>query len=251
MKVDMKLWIVRRGFGVLMFSAALVLLPRVMAFAQTSSSSSYKTNEYYFGNGGEVDLNSTSYKARGSAGELGVGTSSSTNYTAQAGFVPGQEEYLEMVVNAATIDLGTLTTASAATGTATFYVRAYTSSGYYVQTISGTPTNSSASLDPMTSTAASSPGTEQFGINLVANTSPTTFGANPAPQPNSGYAYGAAATGYGTTNQFKYNQGDTIATSAKGIGQTNFTISYIANISAISEGGSYSVDHILVVVATY
>jgi hypothetical protein len=236
---------------VLLGIGVLTLLPRVFAFAQTSSSTNYKTNEYFFGNGGEVDLNSSSYKARGSSGGLGVGDTSSTNYSGQAGFVTAQEEYLEMVVNAATIDLGTLTTSSASYGTATFYVRAYTSSGYFVKTISGTPTNGSASLAPMTSTAASSPGTEQFGINLVANTSPASFGADPAPQPSGSYAYGAAASGYGTTNQFKYNQGDTIATSPKGIGQTNFTISYIANISAISAGGQYTVDQILVVVATF
>lgn len=240
-----------RAVGVLLAMLGMSLVPRMLVFAQTSSSTNYKTNEYFFGNGGEVDLNSGSYKARGAAGSLGVGSSSSTNYTAQSGYVTAQEEYLEMVVNAATIDLGTLTTASAATGTATFYVRAYTSSGYYVKTVSGTPTNGSASLSAMTSAAASSPGTEQFGINLVANTSPTTFGADPAPQPNSGYAYGAAASGYDTANQFKYNQNDTIATSPKGIGQTNFTISYIANISPISAGGQYTVDHILVVVATF
>lgn len=240
-----------RPVSVIASIAILVLLSNVAAFAQTSSSSTYKTNEYFFGNGGEVDLNSSAYKARGSAGGLGVGNSSSMSYTGQAGFVTAQEEYLEMVVNAATINLGTLSTSAAATGTGTFYVRAYTASGYYVQTVSGTPTNGAVSLAAMASAAASSPGTEQFGINLVANTSPATFGADPDPQPNSGYAYGEAASGYDTANQFKYNQGDTIATSPKGIGQTNFTISYIANISALTAGGEYAVDHILVVVATF
>ncbi|CAN5383673.1 hypothetical protein BH10PAT3_BH10PAT3_2660 [soil metagenome] len=240
-----------RPIFVLASMAFLVLLPRAMAFAQTSSSTNYKTNEYYFGNGGEVDLNSTSYKARGSAGGLGVGDTSSTNYKGQAGFVTPQEEFLEMSVTGSTVALGNLTTGSANTATGAFYIRAYTSSGYYVTTVSGTPGFGAVSLAPMTVTAASAPGTEQFGINLVANTSPASFGANPAPQPNSGYAYGAAATGYATTNQYKYNAGDTIATSPKGIGQTNFTISYIANISVISKAGLYSVNQILVVVAGF
>jgi len=237
--------IILAGIGI------LVLLPRVMAYAQTSASTSYKTNEYYFGNGGEVNLNSTSYNARGSAGGLGIGDTASTNYTSKTGFVTPREEYLEMVVNASTVNLGTLSTGAASIGTATFYVRAYTSSGYYVKTITGTPSSGAASLAPMTTTASSSPGTEQFGINLVANTAPATFGADPAPQPNSGFAFGVAATGYGTTNQYKYNTGDTIATAPKGIGQTNFTISYIANISPISAGGSYTVDQVLVGVASY
>ncbi len=229
---------------------ALCIIGASSASAQ-SSSNNYSINEYFFGTGGEVDLNSPNYQGRGAAGSLGVGDTSSPNYLAQAGFITAQEEYLEMVVNAATINLGTLTTASAATGTGTFYVRAYTSSGYYVQTVSPPPTNGSVSLAPMTSTAASSPGTEQFGINLVANTSPTTFGADPAPAPDNTFAYGEAATGYDTPDQFRYNIGDTIATAPKGIGRTDYTISYLANISPISPGGEYTTEHILVVVATY
>lgn len=229
----------------------LLLISVGQALAQVTSSPGYSVNEYYFGTGAENELTSPGYRAQGSAGALGVGDTSSANYYVQAGFLTPQEEFLEMVVNVATINLGTLTTSSASTGTGTFHVRAYTSSGYYVQTISPTPTNGGVSLAPMTSVAASSPGTEQFGINLVANTSPATFGANPAPAPDNTFGYGAAATGYGTTNQFKYNIGDTIATAPKGIGRTDFTISYIANISPISAGGEYTTEHILVVVATY
>jgi hypothetical protein len=165
--------------------------------------------------------------------------------------VTAREEYLEMVVNASTVDLGTFTTTTTGTGTATFYVRAYTASGYTVKTITGPPVNGAYTLAAMSTAGASTVGTEQFGINLVGNTAPSTFGLNPAPQPNSGYAFGAAATGYDTTNNYKYNAGDTIASSPKGIGQTNFTISYIANISAISRGGEYTVDQILLVTATY
>lgn len=228
----------------------IVLLAGAKVYAQ-STSTGYSINEYNFGIGAENDLNSASYKAQGSAGALGVGDTSSSNYLAQTGSLTPREEFLEMVVNVATINLGTLTTSSASTGTGTFYIRAYTSSGYYVQTISPTPTNGSKALAAMASAAASSPGTEQFGINLVANTSPATFGANPAPAPDGTFGYGAAATGYSTTNQFKYNIGDTIATAPKGIGRTDFTISYIANISPISAGGDYTAQHILVVVATY
>jgi hypothetical protein len=226
-------------------------LPALASCPQKSSSSNYYVSECEFGIGGDPAQTGGAYNANASVGGLGVGGSSSTNYTSAAGYLTPSEEFLEMVVNAATIDLGTLSTATTATGTATFYVRAYTSSGYTVQTISGTPTNGAKSLDPMTSATTSNQGTEQFGINLVANSSPSTFGSDPAPQPNSGYAYGTAASGYDTDGIFKYNAGDTIATSPKGIGQTNFTISYIANISPITPGGVYSVDQVLVVVATY
>lgn len=244
----------RRVMFAMIATLSLIFMPVVPAFAscsQKSSSSNYYVSECEFGIGGDPALNGGAYNANASLGSLGVGSSSSTNYTSAAGFLTPSEEFLEMVVNAATIDLGTLSTTTTATGTATFYVRAYTSSGYTVQTVSGTPTNGAESLDPMTTATTSNQGTEQFGINLVANSTPSVFGSDPAPQPNSGYAYGTAATGYDTGGIFKYNAGDTIATSPKGIGQTNFTISYVANISPITPGGIYSVDQVLVVVATY
>lgn len=245
----------RRGLGILVSIALFILINHSLVFAQSTSSTNYKTNEYYFGTGGEADLNSASYKARGSAGSLGVGVGTSTNYIGQSGFVTAQEEYLEMVVTASTVNLGNLTTTSTGSGTANFYIRTYTSSGYFVKTISSSPTYGAKSLNAMSVGGSSTVGTEQYGINLVANNvataTPTNFGVAPALQPNSGFAYGVAASGYGTPNQFKYNAGDTIATSPKGIGQTNYTISYIANISAISPAGFYSVNQVLVVVASY
>jgi hypothetical protein len=104
----------------------------------------------------------------------------------------------------------------------------------------------------MTSQGSPTPGTEQFGINLVANTSPVSFGADPSPQPDSSFASGQAATGYDTTNQFKYNVGDTIAqTQSNGWGLTNYTISYIANIAVLTPAGKYSAVQDMVAVTTY
>jgi hypothetical protein len=99
-----------------------------------------------------------------------------------------------------------------------------------------------------------SPGTEQFGINLVANTVPTTFGADPSPSPNGTYANGVAATGYDTPNKFKYNAGDTLVQTpagSSGWGLTDYTISYIADSAAFTPAGEYKMVHDLVVVATY
>jgi hypothetical protein len=94
-------------------------------------------------------------------------------------------------------------------------------------------------------------GTEEFGINLVDNSSPN-IGSDPSPQPDGTFATGQAATGYGTQNQFKYNAGDVIAESnGSGWGLTNYTISYIANISVLTPAGSYSAVQDLVAIATY
>ena len=233
------------------------LLP-VRVYAQ-SSSANYSVQESAFSSG-SGSAASASYSSRSSAGDLGVGSAYSTTYAAYAGPISPNEEYLEMVVTAASIDLdtpsgnpGDLSTTETAIGSGVFYVRAYLNGSYSVVTLSAPPTNESGNtLNPLTSASAATAGTEQFGMNLVANTSPSV-GADPVPQPNTTYANGQAAPGYNTANQFRYNQGDTIAQngSSPAWGQTNFTISYIANISGITKAGYYRMPHTLTAVPTF
>ena len=96
---------------------------------------------------------------------------------------------------------------------------------------------------------------EEFGINLVSNSSPS-MGANPVNQPDNTFADGEASTGYNTPNQFKYNPGDVVAHSAAtatnpAIGQTNYTVSYIEKAKTFSEAGLYVFQHDLVVVGNF
>ncbi len=241
-----------KKFAYIISVALLVIGTQQITYAQ-SSSTSYKVNESAFSSGSGIDSNSASYNARGSAGDLGVGESTSASYAAFAGPINPSEEYLEMVVNLATINLGTLTTSTTATGTATFYVRTYLNGGYSVQTVSNPPTNEAGfSLTGMAA-GASTVGTEQFGINLVANTSPVSFGAVPVKQPSSVYANGIAAAGYNTANIFKYTKNDIIAQSGAGRawGETDYTISYITNVSYTTRAGVYSMAHELVAITTF
>jgi hypothetical protein len=243
----------------LLFSLMLSVLSGSNVFAQYVSPS-YKAEETFFGSGGELDASSPGYKAQSSVGALGVGYGSSSSYQAYSGFLTPNEPFLEMSVNTSLVDLGVLDSTATKTGNATFTVRAYTNSGYTVQTVSQPPqTNGGLMLAAKTSQGASTVGTEEFGINLKANTSPVSFGADPSLQPDSTFASGIAAPGYGTANQYKYNAGDTIACtgsagtcgSVNGWGQTTYTVSYIANINSITKAGAYSMVHDLVVVATY
>lgn len=231
----------------------IALTLSIPVHAQPSSSTNYQVDEAFFGTGGEVNAGSASYQAQGGLGSLGVGESSSTNYGAFGGFITPADEYLELVVNQASIDLGNLSPSATATGTGTFHVRAYINGSYNVYTVSQPPTNESGvQLDGMTSAAAPSTGTEQFGMNLVDNSSPN-IGSDPVRQPDNTFANGEAAPGYNSPNNFKYVVGDIIARSGTGRawGQTNFTISYIANISNITQAGVYVMHHDLVVVATF
>ena len=144
-----------------------------------------------------------------------------------------------------------LSTGSTTTTTATFSVKNYISSGYTVVTVSNPPINNAYTMHNLTSPTASSAGTEQFGINLVANTSPITFGVNPVQVPSSAFSYGAAAAGYNTPNLYKYVPGNTIAYSNSSSGETDYTISYIYNISVLTAGGTYTFNDVLVATATF
>lgn len=222
------------------------------------SSSKYETNEVLFGAGGDTNQSSASYKASASAGALGIGRGSSTNYQAYSGFLTPNEPFLELGVDTPIVDLGVIDTSHTNTGTASFYVRAYINTGYTVQTVSSPPSYTSDgqthTLAAKTTLGAPTIGTEEFGINLAHNTSPVTFGAVPSPQPDSTFATGVAADGYNIPNEFQYNVGDTIAETpagSSGWGLTDYTISYIAGAGVLTPAGDYVMYHDLVVVATY
>ncbi len=226
------------------------------AGGEQACSSSYAVGQTFFGSGGSLDSTcSTSYCAKQALGETGIGLTSSPDYQAQAGFNVDRSPSLEFVVNAANINLGVLSTTSTATATATFSVEAYLASGYSVITASPPPQDGSHTLYALSSPTASVAGTEQFGMNLVSNTTacgaPANFGANPVQIPSSAYSYGAAASGYNSCGLFEYVQGSTIASSAKSSGETNYTISYIENISNVTPAGSYTMNDQLIAVATF
>ncbi len=98
---------------------------------------------------------------------------------------------------------------------------------------------------------ASSSGSEQFGINLVANTSPVSFGANPAQSPDNTFGYGVVAADYNNPNLFKYQKGNAVAFSTSSTSTTDYTVSYIFNVSNVTPGGTYEMRHVLVATATY
>jgi hypothetical protein len=229
------------------------------AFAAQSKSINYQVNEVQFGAGASLNSSSANYKAQQSLGSTTAGNAKSANYGANTGYLTPSTPFLQMVVNPANINLGSLTSGIPATGTATFSVRTYVDSGYVVLSMNQPPTNEGGyALKNMSTAAASNPGTEQFGINVVsnlttcANAAPANFGSNPIPIPNANYANGAASTGYNTCGLFKYNPGDVIAGStSNGWGETDYTISYLVNTAPLTRAGSYTMTQNLVAVATF
>jgi hypothetical protein len=247
---------------------ALVLLLTLWvapkAIAQYSSPN-YRVDETFFGTGGEVDAQSANFRANQSAGSLGVGTGSSTNYDFYAGFVTPSEPFLEMVVMDASVDFGTMDpnqyyygAAQAGACNCSFYVRTYQSSSYTVVTVSQPPTSEDGETwNAKTTLGAPStdPSVEEFGINLVDNATPD-MGANAVNLADNSFADGQAAPGYDDPDDFKYNVGDTVARSQAtagnpAIGVTEYTISYIAKVNNLTPAGTYIMNHDLVVVPTY
>jgi hypothetical protein len=90
----------------------------------------------------------------------------------------------------------------------------------------------------MAAQGASEPGVEQFGINLVDNSLPDV-GADPVQVPDGTFSFGTAIAGYDTANLFKFLDDDAIAMSPKSSGQTNYTLSMIANIARETPAGQY------------
>lgn len=251
--------------GMLLLGIWLIVNPLSTAYGQ-SSSTNYRLEEAYFGTGGEVDSSSTSYRSRQSSGALGVGNTSSTSYDGIAGNITPSDIFLEVLVTGPDVSFGVLspsTTSYAASQGGvcgcSFYVRSYLSSEYVVVTASQPPTSeNNISLTAKSTQGAPSGSTsvEEFGINLVANTAPGTFGAVPVNEPDGTFADGRAATGYEVTNQYKYGVGDIIARTPatagnQGVGKTNYTISYIAKPSNTTSAGFFSMQHNIIVTPTF
>jgi hypothetical protein len=231
----------------------LVLVLGLPAAAQAaqSTSANYSVDEVFFGAGGELNACSTNYCSKQSAGELAVGNSKSTNFQAQAGFNSDRTPYIQVIVSNTNVDLGSLSATSTKTTNATFSVKAYLAHGYSVMNASPPPTNTTYTMKNLTVPTASSPGTEQFGINLVHNTTPVAFGADPVQIPDNTFSFGLVSNAYDIPGQYTYNQGDVIASSNSSTSATDYTVSYIFNISHVTPGGTYVFHHVIVATATY
>ena len=224
-----------------------------LALADSSSSTNYRVEQTFFGSGGSLESSSSNYSAKQTLGELTVGLSESAAYRAYAGFNTTDEPYLEFFVDGDNIDLGSLDFTQETIANGTFYIRAWQASGYVVQTASTPPENveNGYQLTPLSGGGTSSPGTEQFGINLVANTSPQSYGADPVQVPDATFSFGQPAVGYATDGTFTYNQGDQVVFSDQSTSVTIYTVSYLFNIAFTTPSGLYQFNHNLVATATY
>jgi len=225
----------------------IAILYPMTVLSMSMSSTNYRIQSDSINVGG-VRQTSANYVSEDTIGEISSGNSSSDTYELSAGYQPtwNYPPGLSFAINENSAPLGTLTSLAAAASTTTFSVLSNAVDGYAVSVAGTTLTSNSslADIDAMTVPASSSPGNEQFGLNLVSNSIPSV-GTDPVG------GVGIAANGYNTPNSFKFESGDTIATSSTYSQSTEFTVSYLANISANTVSSDYYSNLTLIVTAQF
>jgi hypothetical protein len=237
------------------YCAAVLVLMFLMshgtfvAHAEPSPTSpNYRFDETSITGGGLIEANSANFRSSSSLGDTAVGNSASTNYQVEGGSQTTDDPALTFIVEDGDASFNDFSATTTATATASFSIINYTSYGYVVHILGTPPSNGPHTIPALATSSSSLPGTEQFGINLVANTSPISFGANPD---HGQFGFGSATDDYDDPNMFRFVSGEAIASAPKSSGRTVYTISYIVNVGALTPGGQYKGNQTIIVTGTY
>ena len=244
----------KRYIGVLLVAAAFVVVGTAgTVMATTSTSPHFELSEPEFGAGSAIETCSGQYCAQASIGDVGSGSSSSPSTTAafSGGLGTVTEPLLEVIVEPGVSDLGVLSTTATSHRTMKLKVRNYLSDGYTIQITGNAPRYGDYALHTPTTPTAAEPGTEQFALNVVANTSPTQMGADPVQVPSGEMSFGYVMPDYATPNRFMYQSGAVIAASDKESGQTDYTITMIVNVAGNTPAGHFAGDYTAVVIPAF
>ncbi len=203
-----------------------------------SSSDNYQMVESQFGNASSNESCSSEYCASVSIGNDTGGSSAVAPEFGEANY---SEPLLEMIVIPGESNLGDLTTETTGSKIMQVQIRNYLTGGYRLQILGDAPKYGTRKLFTPTTPTDSRPGTEQFGINLVANTTPSK-GANPTVQPGGGDATSLVLSDYKIQNKFMYISGQTVAETTTNTGGADYTVTMIVNISNSTPAGKYNSD---------
>lgn len=246
----MQKWRLRDYLAALLLVVFALSVTTGTVFAETSNSPNYQVTETEFNAGSTLENCSASYCARASIGDMTAGKATTAGGTATFGSLVDGEPLLEVIVNTGESNLGVLTTEATATKTMIVQIRSYLSGGYVLQIVGTPPKYKDHMLDTPSTPTAADPGTEQFGINAAANTTPSV-GAEPVQVPSSQTSFGFVTDDYNTPNLFKYASGDVVGRSLTESGRTDYTISMIVNISNTTPAGHFAGDFSAVVIPVY
>lgn len=176
-----------------------------------------------------------------STGAVDTGTVA-TSTAGQVTITAAVDETLTFSLANQTVPLGTLSTSTTGSGTSTMSAATNAANGYSITVSGSTLTSGPNTITALASPTSSAVNNKQFGLNLVANTTPSV-GSNV-----SGSGTATAAAGYNTADLFKFVSGDTVASASGPTNSNTFTSSYIANIDGATPPGNYQT--VLTYVAT-
>lgn len=229
-----------RYFGSVILLLVVSIIGASYVSATTSSSTNYQTTQTHFGPASTSHSCSGSYCSEVSIGSAGA--TPSTGYSTSFTSAPDGKPSLSMIIDPGVSNLGVLSTDATAYKIMTVKVRSQLSGGYTLQVVGDAPHVGSNYLKTSASPVASQPGHEQFGVNVVKNTSPKV-GSDPNQivKGSSGDG-GKVASNYGSANKFMYHPDDLVASSGEQSSETSYTISMIINISGSTVPGHYAGD---------
>lgn len=132
-------------------------------------------------------------------------------------------------------DMGTLSPSSTLTAQSQMAVGTNASGGFAITANGLSMSAGTNSIDPLEVPTESVQGTNQFGMNLVANSLPQIGG-----DPEGEWTNAIGSADYSIPNKYKYKPGDVVAYSPNVSLMKKFTVSYIVNSSDDLHPGVYS-----------
>lgn len=132
-------------------------------------------------------------------------------------------------------DMGTLSTTGTLTAQSQMAVGTNASGGFAITANGPTMSSGTNIIRNPTTPTESRPGTNQFGINLVANTSPEV-----GEDMQGEWSNAVVSPDYAIPNHYKYVPGDTVAYSPNVSLMRKYTVSYILNAAPQLRAGVYN-----------
>lgn len=142
------------------------------------------------------------------------------------------DEVLTFTLASSTTTLTAPTPSTTGSGTSTMSISTNARSGYSITYNGLAPSDGFTSLTGMPY-GTSVVNSKQFGLNLVANSTPAVGTA--VSGSGSGVAYGD----YASADNFKFLSGDQVASASAPTNTNTFTVSYIANMDGSTSAGVY------------
>lgn len=132
-------------------------------------------------------------------------------------------------------DMGTLNNGTTLTAQSQMAVGTNATGGFAITAYGSPMAAGTTVIDSPSVPTASTPGSNQFGINLVENTVPAIGG-----NPEGTWANAIPSADYGQSNLYKYVPGDVVAFSPNVSLMRKFTVSYVLNSSQSLRAGVYT-----------